>query len=115
MLKLARRSFIATPLARSFKFPAITVYNIANIILIVLQNEPMLHHRPGSVEREALQKELVKTNAMDPTNVPIIINGESIIKSNLKKQVIPSRHADNICLYSEVEKADGILTPILIK
>jgi hypothetical protein len=95
MLNLAKRTFSATPLARSFTFPAAF-------------NEPMLKFSPGSAERAALRKELKATLSVAPANVPCIINGKSIMKSNLKKQVIPSRHGGNLCLYSEEGRVDGI-------
>ncbi|KAL3899409.1 MAG: hypothetical protein SGCHY_002065 [Lobulomycetales sp.] len=70
----------------------------------------MLDFRPGSRERSLLQDELVATGAQ-PAQVPFIINGKPTMQTNalcLKKQIMPCRHADSLCVYSEVEKQDGV-------
>ena len=54
-------------------------------------NEPILDYKPGSDEKEALLKELIR-QMEEVVEIPCIINGEKIYTNNTITQVIPHNH-----------------------
>src|SRR5665811_2085430 len=62
------------------------------------KNEPILLYKPGSVERELLEKELSlqKNQVID---IPLIIGGKEIRTGKTGKVVMPSEHGHVLATY----------------
>ncbi len=62
------------------------------------QNEPVLSYAPGSTEREALKKELLRQEGICP-EIPLIIGGKEVFTGNQAKCVMPHDHGHVLCEY----------------
>lgn len=63
------------------------------------ENEKILDYKPNSVERQELQKELVRLKSQE-IQIPLIIGGKEIITDNTEKCVMPHNHKHVLANYS---------------
>ena len=64
-------------------------------------NEPVKEYRPGSPERLALEKELVKQSS-EIVEIPIIIGGKEVRTGNMGEVVMPHNHKHIVAKYHKV-------------
>ncbi|KAM0792816.1 hypothetical protein ACM66B_002582 [Microbotryomycetes sp. NB124-2] len=77
-----------TPMNAHFKLPKVA-------------NEPNVHYKPGSPERQALQEALKEMEASAPFYVPAFVDGKELPKSGPESvQPMPHKHAKNLCTFS---------------
>lgn len=64
-----------------------------------IDNEPMLHFAPGSVEREKLQEAIATLRAKGAQDIPCIIGGKEVRTSNPLKRENPSENKTTLHTY----------------
>ena len=66
-------------------------------------NEPMLNYAEGSAERDALRQAIDSTMNQCP-QIPCVIAGERIKTGNVSTQKMPTKHAQELCSFHELNE-----------
>ncbi|XP_005986123.1 delta-1-pyrroline-5-carboxylate dehydrogenase, mitochondrial isoform X1 [Latimeria chalumnae] len=78
-------------------------FRMQHAATVEVKNEPILEFKPGSPEREALQKALKELHGKTE-EIPCVIGGEKVWTKDVRHQVSPFDHSHKVAKYCYADK-----------